>query len=178
MFAVAIEAPRDDKISYSKIISFICWLRKSGFNIDRISRDQFQSEYVAQELESKGFTVDKISLDRTPDGYGALHTVILEERFEMLDSKLLQDELIHLQRDMVTGRCDHPLGGSKDLSDAVAGWVWNAVLHNQGVAVQTSKKVNAMLAVNTGRNNPTKSLQGIFNNNIRTNETFMKGRYR
>lgn len=111
MFAVAVEAPRDDKISYSKIVSFICWLRKSGFNIDRISRDQFQSEYVAQELESKGFTVDKISLDRTPDGYGALHTVILEERFEMLDSKLLQDELVHLQRDMVTGRCDHPIGG-------------------------------------------------------------------
>ena len=111
MFAVAVEAPRDDKISYSKIISFICWLRKSGYNIDRISRDQFQSEYVAQELEAKGFTVDKISLDRTPDGYGALHTVILEERFEMLDSKLLQDELIHLQRDMVTGRTDHPLGG-------------------------------------------------------------------
>ena len=179
MFAVAIEAPRDDKISYSKIISFICWLRKSGFNIDRISRDQFQSEYVAQELESKGFTVDKISLDRTPDGYGALHTVILEERFEMLDSKLLQDELIHLQRDMVTGRCDHPLGGSKDLSDAVAGWVWNAVLHNQGVAVQTSKKVNAMLAVNTGRNNPANTIQGLFNNKIRnTNDTFMKGRYR
>ena len=178
MFSVAVEAPRDDKISYAKIIAFICWLRKSGYNIARISRDQFQSEYVAQELEQKGFTVDKISLDRTPDGYGAMHTVLIEERIDMLDSKLLQDELIHLQRDLVTGRLDHPIGGGKDAADAMAGWVWNATLHNDGVPVATSKKVNAMLAVNTGRNNPTKQLQGLFNNSIRTNETFMKGRYR
>jgi hypothetical protein len=68
---------------------------------------------------------------------------------------------------------------SKDLSDAVAGWVWNATLHNDGVPVATSKKVNAMLAVNTGRNNPANTIQGLFNNKIRnTNETFMKGRYR
>ena len=178
MFSVAVEAPRDDKISYAKIIAFICWLRKSGYNIARISRDQFQSEYVAQELEQKGFTVDKISLDRTPDGYGAMHTVLIEERIDMLDSKLLQDEFIHLQRDLVTGRVDHPIGGSKDLTDSMAGWVWNATLHNDGVPVATSKKVNAMLAVNTGRNNPTKQIQGLFNNNIRNNETFMKGRYR
>ena len=178
MFSVAVEAPRDDKISYAKVIAFICWLRKSGYNIARISRDQFQSEYVAQELEQKGFTVDKISLDRTPDGYGALHTVLIEERLDMLDSKLLQDELIHLQRDLVTGRLDHEIGGSKDISDSMAGWVWNATLHNDGVPVAVSKKVNAMLAVNTGRNNPTKQIQGLFNNNIRTNETFMKGRYR
>ena len=179
MFSVAVEAPRDDKISYAKIIAFICWLRKSGFNIARISRDQFQSEYVAQELEQKGFTVDKISLDRTPDGYGAMHTVLIEERIDMLDSKLLQDEFIHLQRDLVTGRLDHPIGGSKDLTDSMAGWVWNATLHNDGIPVAVSKKVNAMLAVNTGRNNPANTIQGLFNNKIRnTNDTFMKGRYK
>jgi len=111
MFAVAIEAPRDDKISYSKVVAFICWLRKCGYNIARISRDQFQSEYLAQELEKQGFTVDKISLDRTPDGYVGFHSVIIEERIDLLDSKLLQDELIHLQRDLVTGKLDHPIGG-------------------------------------------------------------------
>lgn len=111
LLQVEVEAPRDDKISYSKIVAFICWLRKSGFNISRISRDQFQSEYLAQELEQQGFTVDKISLDRKPDGYTSLHTVINEERIDMLDCKALQDELIHLQRDLNTGICDHPIGG-------------------------------------------------------------------
>ena len=167
MFSVAVEAPRDDKISYAKIIAFICWLRKSGFNIARISRDQFQSEYVAQELEQKGFTVDKISLDRTPDGYGALHTVLIEERIDMLDSKLLQDELIHLQRDLVTGRLDHEIGGSKDISDSMAGWVWNATLHNFGIPVATSKKVNAILAVNGRKASPTNALPGMFSDKYR-----------
>lgn len=179
MFSIAIEAPRDDKISYAKIIAFICWLRKSGFNIARISRDQFQSEYVAQELEAKGFTVDKVSLDRTPDGYIALHSVLIEERIDMLDCRVLQDELIYLQRDMVTGKFDHLPGNTKDIADSMAGWVWNATMHNPGVLVSNKSKVNAMLAVNTGRNNPTNTIQGLFNNKIRnTNDTFMKGRYK
>ena len=111
MFSVAIEAPRNDKISYSKIVAFICWLRKSGYNIAGISRDQYQSEYLAQLLEQQGFDVSLVSLDRTPDGYVSLHSVLAEQRMDMLNCQLLQDELVHLQRDLVTGKCDHPVGG-------------------------------------------------------------------
>lgn len=111
LFSVAIEAPRGANISYSKIFTFICWLRKVGFHIERISRDQFQSEYLAQMLEEKGFKVDKLSLDRTPDGYIALRSVLIEQRIDMLDHSLLQNELVLLQRDAVTGKCDHPAGG-------------------------------------------------------------------
>ena len=111
LFTTAIEAPRGDKIAFSKIFEFICWLRKVGFNIERISRDQFQSEYLAQLLEQEGFKVDKISLDRTPDGYLAFRSVLQEKRFDMLDCQLLQDELVHLQSDSVTGKVDHPSGG-------------------------------------------------------------------
>lgn len=111
IFTVGIEAPKGDKIAYSKITAFLCWLRKQGFNISRISRDQFQSEYMAQLLEEQGFDTDKISLDRTPDGYMAGRSIILEQRVDMLNCDLLQDELIHLQRDSVTGRVDHPANG-------------------------------------------------------------------
>ena len=109
-FSVALEAPRDDKIPYDKITQFICWLRRSGFNISHISRDQFQSEYMAQLLQAQGFDVDKISLDRTPDGYMAGRSIIMEKRVDMIDCKLLQDEMIHLQRDSVTGKIDHLVG--------------------------------------------------------------------
>lgn len=151
MFSVAIEAPRGDKIPYAKIVAFICWLRRQGFNIARISRDQFQSEYLGQQLEAEGFTVDKISLDRTPDGYIALRSVIWEERIDMLDSKLLQDELIHLQYDSVTSKVDHPVGGSKDVSDSHAGWVWNALKNNPGIVIPSKTKLSAISVVN-GRN--------------------------
>lgn len=111
IFSVGVEAPRGDKISYSKIMRFIVWLRTCGYNIKCITRDQFQSEYLAQLLEEQHFTTDKISLDRTPDGYMALRSVFFEQRIDLLDCHLLQDELIHLQRDAISGKIDHPVGG-------------------------------------------------------------------
>ena len=111
IFSVGVEAPRGDKISYSKIMRFIVWLRTCGYNIKCITRDQFQSEYLAQLLEEQHFTTDKISLDRTPDGYMALRSVFFEQRIDLLDCRLLQDELIHLQRDAISGKVDHPVGG-------------------------------------------------------------------
>lgn len=164
MFSVAIEAPRGDKIPYAKIVAFICWLRRQGFNIERISRDQYQSEYVAQQLEAEGFTVDKISLDRTPDGYIALRSVIWEERIDMIDSNLLQNELIHLQFDSITSKVDHPVGGSKDVADSYAGWVWNALKNNPGIIIPTKSKISAIKAVNGGTSSKGSRLPSMFPN--------------
>ena len=111
MFSVAIEAPRGDRIAFGKIVAFIRWLRKVGYNIFLVSRDQFQSDYLAEELESQGFKTAKFSLDRTPDGYITLRSVLLEKRIDLLYSELLQTELIHLQKDNVTNKVDHPVGG-------------------------------------------------------------------
>lgn len=151
IFSVAIEAPRGDKIPYSKIMKFIFWLRSQGYNIKCITRDQFQSEYLAQLLEEQHFTTDKISLDRTPDGYMALRSVFFEQRIDLLDCQLLQDELIHLQRDAVTGRIDHPVGGSKDTADSLAGAVWKAITDNPGINLPISNTVGVISAVNGGR---------------------------
>ncbi len=148
MFSVAIQAPRGDKIPYAKIVAFICWLRRKGFNIVDASRDQFQSEYVGQQLESQGITSTKISLDRTPDGYIALKDILATKRIDMLDVSLLQDELIHLQQDSVTKKVDHPAGGSKDVADSFSGWIWNAAKSNPGVIIPVKKVVSAVKAVN------------------------------
>lgn len=150
-FSVAIQAPRGDKIPYAKITNFILWLRHQGFDIELITRDQFQSEYMAQLLEAQGFKVDKISLDRTPDGYMALRSILLENRVEMLDVKLLQDELIELQRDSITGKVDHKVGKSKDVSDSFAGSIWSAMLHSDGVPIKRSTVMKAITSVNGAR---------------------------
>lgn len=163
VFSVAIQAPRGDKIPYSKIIAFIKWLRDQGFNIVGISRDQFQSEYVGQLLEEQGFTVTKLSLDRTPDGYVALRSVLLEQRIDMLDHHLLQDELVHLQRDPVTGLVDHTIGQSKDVSDGFCGAVWNAILTNPPINVPVKNIAQAMQNVNLRRPGPA-NINNMFGN--------------
>ena len=169
IFSVSIKAPRGSNIAYDKITTFILWLRKVGFNIRGISRDQFQSEYMAQLLESKGFgKVPKISLDRTPDGYTALRSTLSEKRIDLLHVELLEQEMIHLQRDSVSGKIDHPVGGSKDLSDTLAGSVWNATLLHPGVAVPTRSVASAIASVNKPRMSPGSYIPG-FNNNTGRN---------
>lgn len=153
LFSVALEATRGDRIPYAKITAFICWLRLKKLNIFNISRDQFQSEYMAQLLEAQNFKVDNISLDRTPDGYTGMKSILLEQRVDMLDHKLLQDELIHLQRDSVTGKIDHPPFFSKDVADSFAGALWNATLNNPGITLGITSTANIISSINGGRNN-------------------------
>ena len=154
IFSIALEAPRGDKIPYAKITSFICWLRRVGFNIQKISRDQFQSEYMAQLLEAEGFSVDKISLDRTPDGYMASRSIMLEQRIDMVPCKLLEDEMVHLQRDSITGRIDHTLGNSKDVSDSFAGALWESTMTNPSIAVPIKTVSNVITSINGSRDSP------------------------
>lgn len=110
VFTIAIQAPKGDKIPYMKVKSFLLWLRKN-FDLERASRDQFQSEYLAQVLESEGIIVDKLSVDRTPDGYIAFRNVLIENRIDLLHVELLENELTRLERDPITGKVDHPAGG-------------------------------------------------------------------
>ena len=161
IFTVALQAPRGSNIAFDKIVSFISWLRRQGFNIAGVSRDQFQSEYLGQLLEAKGFNDSKISLDRTPDGYLALRSVLTEQRIDLLHVELLENELIHLQRDAMTGRCDHPANGSKDAADSLAGAVWNAVQQHPGVAVPSVTVANIIAAVNKSKRVPN-SLPSMF----------------
>ena len=165
LFSIYIKSPVGDKIPYAKITQFILWLRRKKYNIERISRDQFQSEYMAQLLEAEGFTVDKLSVDRTPDGYLALRSIILEQRIDLLNHKSLQDELVRLQRDGLTGKIDHPIGGAKDLGDSLARATWNAVLNNPGLPVSSRSVASAISSVNgakgAGRGNCRNDL-GMF----------------
>lgn len=148
-FTIGIEAPRGAQIAFDKIKMFTIWLRSKGMNIVGTSRDQFQSEYLGQLLAASGFEDKKLSLDRTPDGYVAFRSILTEHRVSLLDVKLLQDELIHLQRDSITGKVDHPVGGGKDLSDSLAGAVWNAVLSNDAIPVSTKSVAKVTARVNS-----------------------------
>lgn len=165
VFSIDIKAPRGDKIPYSKITAFILWLRRQHFNIERISRDQYQSEYMGQLLEEQGFTVDKLSVDRKPDGYNSFRDVLMDQRIDLLDIQELQDELIKLQRDALSLVPDHPIGGAKDMSDSLARATWNAILHNSGISVPRKSVAKAIATVNKPKyTGNSQNLQNLFPN--------------
>lgn len=111
VFSVGIQAPPGSEISLAKTRRFIYKLRALGLNIVVVSTDTFQSAEFHQILRDKGFETAIRSLDRTPEGYQILREAMLENRISLIRHGRLENELIHLQRDTITGKLDHPANG-------------------------------------------------------------------
>lgn len=111
IFSVDIQAPQGDEISLEKTRKFIYYLRGAGFNIRGISVDGYQSADTKQILTTQGFNVDLVSLDKTPQGYLSLRSAMNDGRIGLIQIDLLETELVQLQRDVTTGKIDHPVDG-------------------------------------------------------------------
>lgn len=111
IFSVDIQAPQGSEISFEKTRQFIYYLKASGFNIKAISLDGFQSADMKQMLMAQGYDASIISLDKTPQGYLALRSAMNDGRIGLIQIDLLETELIQLQRDVQTGKIDHPIDG-------------------------------------------------------------------
>lgn len=103
-------------------------LKAMGYNISLVTFDWYQSKDTMQILKKKGFTCEYVSVDRTIDPYNLLKEAVYDKRisipyYEPLDSELSRLELIRWVK------VDHPKGGSKDCSDAVAWVVFNIHTH-------------------------------------------------
>ena len=115
-FGVSIKAPKGRQISFEKNRNFIYWLKEKGFNIKGISTDTFQSYDTGQTLQQKGYNYSQISVDRVNTDhicipYQYFQSTIYEKRIEIPYIKSLQDQVIDLERNINTGKVDHPQGG-------------------------------------------------------------------
>ena len=111
IFSVDIQAPQGTEISFEKTRQFIYFLKASGFNIRAVSLDGFQSADMKQMLLAQGYDASIVSLDKTPQGYLALRSAMNDGRIGLIQIDLLETELIQLQRDVQTGKIDHPVDG-------------------------------------------------------------------
>lgn len=127
LLAVAIRPKSGQQVPFHKIREFIYYLRDElGANIQGVSSDSFQSADTLQQLKIQGFETKVISMDRTPTPYLTLRNAINEKRLEMFEHSVLIRELVELEEDKMTGKIDHPINGSKDIADALAGAVFMA----------------------------------------------------
>lgn len=133
VFSVGIQAPTDSEISFEKTRQFVYYLKDEvGLNIKIVTTDGFQSVDTRQILKTKGFEVGYTSLDRKPDGYDGLKSAITDQRIVLLKGCYkLQDELTDLERDNMTRKYDHPIDGSKDIADSLAGAHYDALQYKQ-----------------------------------------------
>ena len=115
-FSVSIEAPKGRHISFAKNRNFIYWLKEQGFNIKGITTDTYQSYDTGEQLRMKGYPYHVLSVDRVDSSkicipYQYFKSTIYEKRLELFEDDLLFREITDLERNIETGKVDHPDGG-------------------------------------------------------------------
>ena len=182
-FSVAIAAPKGREISFEKNRNFIRWLKSKGFKIKGITCDTYQSADLVQILQSEKYPIDILSVDRVDSNkvcqpYQVFKSAIYEKRIEMYPTRLLRQEITDLERNVDSGKIDHPSNGSKDISDAVCGAIYTASQHAEDFAYNYGESLEELLQVNTSEDDENlclnleeelKRLNNIFGkNNIPT----------
>lgn len=160
-FSVAIEAPKGHEISFEKNRNFIRWLKNQGFRVKSVTADTFQSSQIRQQLKGDGFNTSVLSVDRLDSiegtkqkvclPYQNFRSVIYEKRLELYDKcDLLTDEIISLEKEP-DGHINHPdngTKGSKDISDAVCGAIYEASQHAEEYAYDYGENIESVVNVN------------------------------
>lgn len=134
-FCVGIRAPQGDQVDYEKIQKFINYLRSSGFRIQVITFDQFQSVASMQMLMRDGFNVQNVSTMRNTIPYTVMRDSIVNKNVSIPYNRILERELVNLTIDFSTGREKiskpklNPDGSksSDDQSDALASVVFDCI---------------------------------------------------
>lgn len=97
----------------------------SFFNIKKVTFDKWNSASTIQELIENGIPAEDMSFSRGQqvEMYRNLRSLVYNNLIKWPNNTLLCYELQKLQ--LINGnKVDHPVGGSKDLSDAIAGVAW------------------------------------------------------
>lgn len=153
-FSVSIKAPKGRQISFEKNRNFIRWLREQGFNIKEISTDTFQSYDLNQQLSAEGFNCSIQSVDRVEPNshicrpYQFFKNVIYEQRVDIFEDTTLIEEIVNLERDVSTGKVDHPAGFRKDASDSFCGAMFTASKYAEEYAYDYGEDLDVFLDVN------------------------------
>ncbi len=133
-FLLKVRPPQIGEIDLGKARAFLIALRDYGVPIWRVSYDGFQSRDSVQIMRKLGFDSVVYSVDRTDEAYLSLKQALVEERMIVYHYPEFVREISELERDLDRGKVDHPRvssstgqPGSKDVSDALAGSMWNAL---------------------------------------------------
>ena len=122
--AVRYWTPTADKsVDFTEVRDYILSLRSAGFNIRLCTFDRWNSHDMMQQLKQYGINTETLSVAKKH--YDDMAMVVLEERLNGPNIKLLVDELLQLK--IMRDKVDHPRKGSKDLADAVCGSIYNAI---------------------------------------------------
>ena len=113
----------DKSVDFTDVKDHILALKTRGFKIRLCTFDRWNSHDMMQQLKQYGINTETLSVAKKH--YDDMAMIVLEERLSGPNIPLLIDELLQLR--IMRDKVDHPRKGSKDLSDAVCGAIYNAI---------------------------------------------------
>jgi hypothetical protein len=122
--AVRFWTPTASKsVDFTEVKDYITGVRDRGFDLKMVTFDRWNSHDMMQQLKVHGIKTEILSVAKKH--YEDMSLTLTEERLHGPKIQLLIDELLQLR--IVKDKVDHPRKGSKDLSDAVCGAVYNSI---------------------------------------------------
>lgn len=121
------EPQRNMPIDLSDVAEWIINLKRRGIRIGRATTDRWNSVDFQKQLNSIGIKSETLSVARRE--YDDLVLTVYDKRVILPYIELLLKELLQLKI-INDKKVDHPSSGSKDLADAVAGAVHNAIAYS------------------------------------------------
>lgn len=118
-----ITAPPNGEVDLELVRDMVLHLR-GMLNIKYATMDSYQSAMMIQGFRKGRIKSGVLSVDTNIAPYAEYKQAIKDERILIPRHAVLARETRELERDPEKDRIDHPNGGSKDCSDAVAGAVY------------------------------------------------------
>jgi hypothetical protein len=132
------KAAPGEEINFASVRQMIVDLCKR-FDVAKVTFDRWQSIEMIQSLRSQGINADFHSVKKTD--YDTLMTSIYDTRLRGYWNHILVEEELLKLRLFSNNKIDHPNAGSKDLADALAGSVFNAI---ENMAMETEVEIEIL----------------------------------
>ena len=128
---------KEKSVDFQDVRNYIIGLRRKGFKLKLTTFDRWNSHDTMNILEREhGIKTDTLSVANKH--YDDFLSIMYDRRLIGPKIDILIKELKELR--LIKGKVDHPSKGTKDLSDATCGAIFNAVAH-------TAKPINRQVEV-------------------------------
>lgn len=170
--ACRLTPPPGRQLELAEARQVIYDLQARGFKIKKVTLDGFMSTDTIQMLRKRGIRSDLLSVDKKLLPYSDLRDAIYDERIAIpsivgkrkrtdpREYDIIFTELSELGYAPNGDKVDHPVNGTKDVSDAIAGTVHNLMLRaraggaNYAAPSTSGAKLSSAASVNPGLGNP------------------------
>lgn len=130
-FVLDIAPPPNGEILFENVRKLVYRLRDKGWPIKFISTDSFQARDTVQIMGSAGFKSGIRSVDDDTMPYDITKQAFYDRRVWLPKHDKALIELSRIELNVKKKKIDHPVNGSKDCADAIAGVVCGLTMQRE-----------------------------------------------